>query len=272
MRTGEEITEFERFERSGWAERSASYDSGFGLMCAGVHRDILRAAGVARGTRLLEVGSGSGRLTAVAADIGADVAATDPVPQMVARTAAAVPGVPALAAALPALPFADGVFDTAVGAFVVNHVADPVAAVTELRRVVRRGGRIALSIWDDDARNRTLGVISEAVAEVGAALSGPGEHYPMRDYSDPVTFPALLREGGLDEIVARRCTWTHTAGADEWWHAVLGGTVRTAALFERLDTGTAEAIRAVYDRNVAPYQGEDGLRLPASALIASGVR
>jgi ubiquinone/menaquinone biosynthesis C-methylase UbiE len=49
--------------------------------------------------------------------------------------------------ALPALPFPSGCFDASVANFVINHVGDPAAAVAELRRVVRPGGRIAVTIW-----------------------------------------------------------------------------------------------------------------------------
>lgn len=189
-------SEFERFERSGWARHSGSYDDGFGVLCAGAHRDLLRSAGAARGTRLLEVGCGSGRLTSLAVAAGAAVVATDPVPDMVTLAAVASPGVPAVSAALPDLPFADGTFDAAVGAFVLNHVADPVASVADLRRVLREGGRLALSIWDDEASNRALGVVSEAVADTAGSDHGPGGHAPMRAYGDMTTFPRCSARPG----------------------------------------------------------------------------
>ncbi|MEU4803858.1 methyltransferase domain-containing protein [Actinosynnema sp. NPDC023587] len=53
------------------------------------------------------------------------------------------PGVDVWVSALPDLPFADESFDAVVGNFVFNHVGQPRAAVTELRRVTSRGGRVA---------------------------------------------------------------------------------------------------------------------------------
>lgn len=66
---------------------------------------------------------------------------------MAAQAAPAAPGADVRLAALPQLPFAGGEFDATVGNFVLNHVGQPRQALTELRRVTRPGGRIAVTIW-----------------------------------------------------------------------------------------------------------------------------
>ena len=45
------------------------------------------------------------------------------------------------------LPFADGTFHAVTANFVVNHVPDPRGAVRDLARVLRPGGRVAMTIW-----------------------------------------------------------------------------------------------------------------------------
>jgi ubiquinone/menaquinone biosynthesis C-methylase UbiE len=47
-----------------------------------------------------------------------------------------------------ALPYADGAFDAAFAARLLLHVADPLAVVREMARVVRPGGRVVLMDWD----------------------------------------------------------------------------------------------------------------------------
>ncbi|GAA0698225.1 class I SAM-dependent methyltransferase [Kitasatospora atroaurantiaca] len=263
------MTDFAEFERSGWARRSGTYDDGFGAMTAGLHETLLDAAGVAAGTRMLEVGCGSGRLAALALARGAEVVATDAVEQMVAVAAEALPGAKVLCAALPGLPFAEGEFDAAVGAFVINHVPDPQAAARDLQRVVRPGGRVVLSCWDTLARNRAQGVFFDAAAAAGATPPAdlPGTS-PFAAYAAPEAFAGLLRDAGLVDVQVSRVGWTHAVDPDRWWRDVLAGTVLTSSLIEGQDDRTVRRIRAAYDRLVAQYDGA----LPVAALVATGTR
>ncbi|MDH6579849.1 methyltransferase domain-containing protein [Kitasatospora sp. MAP5-34] len=267
-------TDFAEFERSGWARRSGTYDGGFGAMTAGLHEALLDAAGVARGTRLLEVGCGSGRLAAAALARRAEVVATDGVREMVAVAARALPGARVLHAELPGLPFADGEFDAAVGAFVINHVPDPAAAVRELAQVVRPGGRVVLSCWDTLARNRAQGVFFDAVAAAGATPPAdlPGTS-PFARHATPSDFAALLAEAGLTDVRVEQVGWTHRVDPGQWWRDVLAGTVLTSSLIEGQDAGTVARIRAAYDGLVAAYAAGDGsVALPVAALLAVGTR
>jgi ubiquinone/menaquinone biosynthesis C-methylase UbiE len=53
-----------------------------------------------------------------------------------------------------ALPFVDGSFDVVVSRFAVHHFEDPAVQITEMRRVLRPGGRLAVAdlISDPDPR------------------------------------------------------------------------------------------------------------------------
>ncbi|WP_431680626.1 methyltransferase domain-containing protein [Kitasatospora sp. KL5] len=262
--------DFAEFERRGWARRSTGYDEGFGAMTAGVHPVLLDAAGVTAGTRLLEVGCGPGRLSAVALARGAEVVATDAVAEMAAVAAAALPGARVEQAALPGLPYPAGSFDAAVGAFVVNHVPDPPAAAADLHRVLAPGGRLALSCWDSLAANRAQGLFFDAVRAVGgddpAGLPGAS---PFSRYASPEGFAGLLDAAGFAEVEVRPVRWTHRVDPAAWWQHVLGGTVLTSALIENRPPEAVALIRAEYLRLAAPYAAEG---LPVAALVASATR
>jgi len=64
-------------------------------------------------------------------------------------------------AEITALPFADATFDLAAAGFVVNHVADPVAALGELARVTVPGGAVLATAFAEYASPR-----KEAVDDV----------------------------------------------------------------------------------------------------------
>ena len=145
------MADFDDHERVRWAGRAAAYDRSFAPLCAYPVHALLDLAAAGAGSRVLDVGTGTGTVAAAAAARGARVTAVDADAGMVELCAARVPAADVREATLPALPFADGEFDAVVANFVINHVADPAAAVRELRRVVRPGGRVAVTIWPSPA-------------------------------------------------------------------------------------------------------------------------
>ena len=99
----------------------------------------------ARG-RVLEIGAGTGlNLAHYPADLD-ELVLSEPEPPMRARLERRVArsgrAASVLSAPAEALPFADGTFDTVVSTLVLCTVADPSAAMRELRRVLAPGGRL----------------------------------------------------------------------------------------------------------------------------------
>ena len=289
MTTTWDATAFDAFERRGWTGRSEAYRAGFARMTAHTVAPLLDAAGVGAGTAVLDVGTGPGTVAAAALARGAKVTAVDASPEMAAHAAAACPGADVRVAVLPGLPFPDGSFDAVVGNFVINHLGDPAAGLDELRRVLRPGGRLALTCWERVAMRATA-VFGEAVAAAGidhpTDLPSSG---PFLADADPdgraAAFAALLADAGLERASAVRVEWLHRVDPDDWWDAVVAGTPLTGSLIARQHPEVTAGIKAHYDRLVAPYaeptgQGRAGadpapvrtVALPAVAVLASGRR
>ncbi|MFF4898182.1 methyltransferase domain-containing protein [Streptomyces sp. NPDC001068] len=115
-------TAFDESERRGWAGQAHAYAASFAKLCAYPVSALLDAAGVGEGLRVLDVGTGTGTVAALACERGAKVTAVDAEPDMAAQAAPAAPGADVRLAALPQVPFADDEFDATVGNFVLNHV------------------------------------------------------------------------------------------------------------------------------------------------------
>ena len=136
---------------------SAHYDDkwsiGFDRRCIDYAVGRFRAAVPQGGhfDRVLEVGCGTGFFLLNLAQAGhiGEATCTDISPGMVARCVAngrrlgiAVHGE---VADIEALPFADHSFDLVIGHAVLHHVPDVPAALAELRRVLRPGGRLVIA-------------------------------------------------------------------------------------------------------------------------------
>ena len=109
------------------------------------------------GSRVLDLGAGTGKLTRMLVPLGARVVAVEPLAAMREHLARALPDVPLTAGVAEDLPFADGSFDAVICAQAF-HWFEGVRALAEIHRVLRPGGGLAL-LWN---------VKDEAVGWVGA--------------------------------------------------------------------------------------------------------
>ena len=100
---------------------------------------IRRWAGLAEGDRVLVDGCGLGAYAARLLHTGAQVYAFDIEPQRAMAAHRRVPNTHVAAA--EAIPYAEGTFDLVLSHEVIEHVADDRAAIAEMVRVLRRGGR-----------------------------------------------------------------------------------------------------------------------------------
>ena len=105
------------------------------------------ASGTPPGTRVLEVGAGTGALAAGLVHLGIAVTATDLDPAMVHRARRRLRGTAlAMQADAAALPFQDASYDLVLATLTVHHWPDIPAASSEIARVLRPGGKVL--VWE----------------------------------------------------------------------------------------------------------------------------
>src|ERR687895_1303097 len=148
------------------ARRDIDYDSVTERVRAGWQRDghepLLRQldpaaelladlALVGPGKRVLDVGGGDGNVAIAAARRGASVEACDLAPRMVERGRTRCSGAGARVgwrvADLQALPYPDATFDAVLSSFGLPLAPRPAQAASELVRVTRPGGIVAVTAW-----------------------------------------------------------------------------------------------------------------------------
>src|SRR3954462_7132994 len=106
-----------------------AYDRHVGRYSPALGRELIAAAGVIAGARVLDVGCGPGALTAELVAAGAEGAPVGPSPPFVAACAERNPDVKVQVAPAEALPYPDDAFDAALAQLVVNFMTDAVAGV-----------------------------------------------------------------------------------------------------------------------------------------------
>lgn len=265
-------TDFDQSVRARWSGQAGAYERGFAKLCAYTADLLLDRAGVGVGDRVLDAGTGPGTVAASACARGATVTAVDPEPSMLDAARRSAPQADIRRGGLPGLPFPDGAFDAAVANFVVHFVGDPAAAVADLRRVVRPGGRVAVTVWPhpapplqalwDDAFHAACGEHLPA----GPAVPD-GKDFPRTEAG----FTGLLAAAGLTDVRCERLSWHHRIDPDEWWSGTAAGVGRLGLLMRGQPAEVVARIRREYDRLSAVYRTDDGqLALPTAALLAVG--
>jgi len=121
---------------------------------------LVDSLGIGPGSRVLDVASGTGKLTRALAATGASCVAAEPSPSMRAAFARSVPDVAQVGADAVHLPLAGGAFDAVTVAQAFHWFAST-EALTEIARVLRPGGGLAL-IWNE--RDESDPLVAELTA------------------------------------------------------------------------------------------------------------
>jgi len=187
-----------------WTALAGDWAASWGGVARPARAALLDATGAGPGTRLLDVGCGTGELLAEAAARGVTAAGADVAPGMVARARRAAPAADVRVADAEDLPWPDGAFGVVTAVNVLHLADDPAAAVAEASRVLAPGGLLAVGGWAERDRCE-LDVVDAALAADDGEEPGPEE--PLRR-EGPVR--ALLAGAGLvvEHVALVDTPWT----------------------------------------------------------------
>lgn len=265
--TEKELDAFGEWERDAWEVRAAPYAASLGDLTRGSIPALLDAAGVAAGSRVLDVGTGPGFVALAAAARDAVVSAVDQSAAMVAIARRS--GVDAVVASVERLPFADASVDAVVGGYLLNHLPRPEAAVASLARVLRPGGRLALTVWDVPEANPALGLFGPVAASLGLVAAVPPGPDAQRFSSDEAM--STLLSTSLADVAVTRVGWSVRVEPGAWFDAVASATPRTGAVFAAASEEQRGELRAAYVELAGERFGVGGglVELPAGAVLGS---
>jgi SAM-dependent methyltransferase len=213
---------------------------------------VLDAAGVGEGTRVLDVGCGTGLTLVLAAERGAEPAGLDVTPELLAIARERLPGADLHEGDMETLPWEDEAFDAVVGVNAFQFAGDLRRALAEAARVVRPGGRVVASLFAAPERSQ-----STAVHHAMQALIPPAdaaEHAPYA-LSAPGNLEAALADAGLrvadDGEVG--CSWRYGSMED-----AIHGLLCSAGGARAREAAGEDAVRRTLAEALAPFE-RDGV-------------
>lgn len=234
---------------------------------------LVDLAEVGPGDRVLDAACGTGVVTRRAAEragsagrvTGLDLNASM---LAVARSLPPVVGAPIewVEANVLAMPLPDAAFDVALCQHGLQQFPDRPSALRELHRVLRSGGRLALSVWSRIEANPGFLALVEALERRVGTEAANNRRAPFA-LADAAQVGGLLAEAGFRDVhVATRVELAGFSSPEELVAAQLGAT--PLSTFGTLSDETQQTIARDVRGALRAYLGEDRLAVPMEAHIA----
>lgn len=266
-------------QQATWARRTGDYAPVAAGHAAHTAALIARVA-PQPGERVLDVGTGSGVVAVAAARAvgpAGFVVATDLVPEwddQVAETCAraGVTNVEFKAMGAESLDLPDGACDVVVSQFALMFVPQPSAALREMRRVLRDGGRLGIAVWStlDKVEHHAVG---RRVTTAYIPPLPPEQRMPTpMELGEPGLIEHLVAEAGFRAVVVSHQTLeTSYESADAYWRHLLFSDHARAEI-ERMSAGQREQMRADMRAALAGHMRSGRVYFMSEAIFVIAVR
>jgi SAM-dependent methyltransferase len=226
-----------------------------------------------RGERVLDLATGTGWTSRLVARRGAVVTGADIASDLLeaARGYAAAEGlaIDYQIGDAENLPFADGTFDAVISTCGIMFATRPEAAVRELARVVRPGGRIAITTWLSDGNLFKMFQVMKRYMPAPANGATPppspfewGNADRIRDLLGPA-FELKLERG---------VSYYREPSAEAAWETFAGGYGPTKSLANSLDPDRREQLRQDFIAFHAGFPTALGICVPREYWLTVGTR
>jgi SAM-dependent methyltransferase len=262
----EQAGEWDGADGEYWATYHREYERLLGVFDA----TLVEAGEVRSGDRCLDIGCGTGATTrALAARarngsaLGLDLSG----PMLtIARAAAereAVRNVTYVQGDAQVYPFDARSFDVAVSRMGCMFFADPATALGNVRRALRPGGRLALSVWQSVAANEWVTAIDDALGETPAGEEEPPGYVPGPfSLADPELCASLLGRAGYVDVAVEALQLPLAFGTVDDAQAFLETWID-----DDLDEDGRARATASLHRLLTQRETDDGVLLPSATWL-----
>ena len=233
---------------------------------------LLDAAGIGPGSRVLDVGCGTGSVTRAAARraapgpvLGVDLSAA--MIDVARARSTGLANAAFLRADAQVHPFPDGGFDAVLSRTGASFFGDPPAAFANLARAIAPEGRIALLTWQAPSRNEWFVEVTAALAGHPFAGPPPGVPSPFA-LTDPDAVTTLLEGAGFADVQVADVREPALFGDDP----ALARDVMADLLGWLLEARDADTAGADLLAVMQQHEGPGGITFGSAAWLVTAVR
>jgi len=265
-----------------WAAGDA-YEPYVGRWSRLVAQQFISWLNVKHGRDWLDVGCGTGALTQAILDLARpkSVLGVDPSQGFldyaqkrvkvhdVSFRLAVKPTVNFKVADARSLPVADRSVDAVVSGLVLNFVPEPEVAVAEMVRAARKGGTVAIYVWDYAGKMDVIRHFWDAATllDDAAVDQDEGRRFPL---CNPAPLKELFTAAGLKDVDVRSIDVpAQFRDFDDYWTPFLGGQGPAPSYVATIDESRRETLRYAIEESL-PIRRDGSIRMTARAWAVKG--
>jgi ubiquinone/menaquinone biosynthesis C-methylase UbiE len=228
---------------------------------------LLDAAGATSGDHVLDVGCGTGVVARQAVNrvgVNGRVVGVDPNDGMLA-VARRAPGIEWTKGVAEDLPFEDDSFDVVVSQFAIMFFEDPKQALSEIGRVLKPGGRVAIATWASLADTTGYAAMVDLLDRLFGKTAGDALRAPY-NMGDPAELGNMMSEFFSNSEVRQLDGTARFDSIEAWVHT----DIRGWTLSDMSDDDYGRLLEAA-EVDLVRFTDESGnVAFPAPALIGTG--
>ena len=255
-------------------ERAEAYEAMMGRWSRQLAPLFVEFAGVRDGEKVLDVGCGTGSLSATLARVtgASKIVGIDPSNGFVdyARANVTDPRVTFELGDAQELPYSDGSFDRSLALLIVNFLPDASKAAREMRRVTKSGGVVATTMWDGSRANELNASLWAAAIPMDPTAERIAERRGR--YGSPAALSDLLNGAGLTDIevteLAMECQFS---SFEDYWLPLTTGQGPSGAYLKGLTEDHRMELAKRLRQNLFGSRADGPFTLQAKAWAVRGI-